>query len=58
MKDGKWIFYSEGAPLFFEDEKNYKKRIKKERLTKQILIEYCNLLGLHVDENGFWFIVT
>jgi len=58
MKDGKWIFYSEGVPLFFEDEKNYKKRIIKERLTKQILIEYCNLLGLRVDENGFWFPVT
>ena len=47
LKDGnKWIFYETGTPLYFEEIKNYKNRIKKERLNKEIMLKYCSKLNI------------
>jgi len=41
MKDGKrWVFYGNGMPLWFEETDAYKKRLKKERVTKELLLKY------------------
>jgi len=54
MKEGKWVFYSEGNLLPFEESPYYEQKMIKKRLTKQILIEYCKKLGLFIDDEGFW----
>jgi hypothetical protein len=46
LKDTKWIFFEKGEPLFFEEPENYTKKIKKDRLDKEIMIKYCNKLGI------------
>jgi len=54
MKEGKWVFYSEGNLLPFEESQYYEQKMIKKRLTKQILIEYCKALGLFIEEEEFW----
>jgi len=54
MKDGKWVFYEKGEPLQFENLENYKQKIIKKRLTKQILIEYCKKIELPIQQDDFW----
>ncbi|WP_310602695.1 hypothetical protein [Anaerosporobacter sp.] len=54
MKEGKWYFYSEGEPLYFEEQKHYENKMIKKRLTKQILIDYCKELGLFIENENFW----
>ena len=41
MKEGRWLFYSEGTPLSFEKTDYYKRVRKKERLNKDILPDSC-----------------
>jgi hypothetical protein len=54
MKEGKWIFYQQGEALSFEDLSNYKQRMIKKRVTRQILIDYCEKLGLLIRNETFW----
>ncbi len=53
MKDPRWAFYEKGEPLYFEDVANYKKRKIKDKVNKQILVSYCNRLGLNVEDPDF-----
>ena len=47
LKDNnKWMFYENGEPLFFENKKNYKNKLKKDKMNKDILINYCNELKI------------
>jgi hypothetical protein len=46
LKDTQWIFFEKGEPLFFEETENYTRKIKKDRLNKEIMIKYCNKLGI------------
>jgi hypothetical protein len=48
--DGQWVFYQAGTPLWFEDTAQYKKCLKKERLTKNMLLTYCLQLNLISDK--------
>ena len=51
MKDGnKWVFYEDGTPLWFEETNDYKKRLKKERVTKELLLKYCMELRILSDK--------
>jgi len=54
MKDGKWIFHSEGEPLHFEKQEAYESRLIKNRVTRQLLTDYCDHLGLFIEEEAFW----
>ena len=55
IEPGKTImFYSEGTPLSFEKTDYYKRARKKERLNKDILLEYCRAIGLLVENERFW----
>lgn len=54
LDDTRWVFYEEGEPLFFEDVNNYKARMKKKRLTKEILLDYMSKYGINfydIDSN-------
>ena len=47
LKDNsKWTFYENGEPLFFENKENYKNKLKKDKINKDILINYCNELKI------------
>jgi len=46
MWDSKWDFYELGQPLFFENTEQYKVRLKKRRLTIDMVIEYTKFLGV------------
>jgi hypothetical protein len=48
--DDKWVFYESGTPLFFEETENYKTKIKKNRLNKEIMLKYCGKLNI-IKEN-------
>lgn len=54
MKDPKWTFFEKGIPLWFENTDNYKKRLIKDRLNHEILVSYCNLLGIDIFNNDFF----
>jgi hypothetical protein len=49
-EDGRWIWDEHGRPLPFEDTSHYRRRLKRDRLTRPILITYLAALGLHVDD--------
>ena len=51
LKENKWVFHEQGEPLPFENKDYYAARIKKERLNKPIMSEYCEHLA--IAKNGF-----
>ena len=51
LKEGKtWTFFEDGKPLFFEEVNYYKNKLKKLKLNKEIILNYCNKLGI---TNGY-----
>ena len=54
IKEDKWVFCSIGDAVSIEDVQHYKKRNIKDRLNKQILIEYCQKLDLSIFDDNFW----
>ena len=54
MQDPKWIFYEQGEVLPFENTANYEKKRIKDRLNKEIIIEYCSRLGFDITGDNFW----
>ena len=50
----KWLFFSRGDILDFENPLYYKKKIIKERLNKDILVEYCYKNDLNVRDFSFF----
>lgn len=44
----KWLFYESGEPLSFEHVECYSTRLKKERLTKDMVVEYMRLSGYDI----------
>ena len=54
LRENRWIFYEEGEPLPFENLDYYKRRMIKDRIGNDILIEYLSKLGVNfydIDEN-------
>ncbi|MDR2546826.1 MAG: hypothetical protein LBC96_04850 [Lachnospiraceae bacterium] len=50
LKEDRWVFFEQGAPLPFEDTAYYNARQKRERLSKEIMLEYCE--SLEIAKNG------
>ncbi len=53
-QDPKWTFYEKGLPLEFEDVARYQRRLKRERLDRQLLLHYLSAMGWDVGEPRFW----
>lgn len=53
-ENNSWEFVSKGLPLPFENVLNYKKKAIKNRLNKEILIDYCIQNGLNVLDDTFF----
>lgn len=55
MRDERgWQFFSSGHAEPFESEEFYERRLKKDRLSRDILIEYLAELGWNIDTPEFW----
>jgi hypothetical protein len=50
LKENKWVFYEEGTPLSFENTVYYNAKLKRERLSKEVMFEYCE--RLEISKNG------
>lgn len=46
IKENRWVFYEEGPPRDFECTEYYRRAIKKKRLNKDIILEYCTKAGI------------
>ena len=51
---GRVDFEESGSPLSFEDLSNYEKRLKKDRLTIEMVEEYCKYFGLQIFDLDFY----
>ncbi|MCR5395036.1 MAG: hypothetical protein K6E86_06565 [Bacteroidales bacterium] len=47
LREDRWIFYEEGEPLPFENLDYYKRRMIKERIGNDVIIEYLSKLGVN-----------
>lgn len=47
-------FYISGTPLPFENEGYYSRRLKKNRINADIILEYMNALGWNMIDDYFW----
>ena len=43
-----------GNPLPFENEDYYFRRLKKDRINADIILEYMNALGWNMLDDSFW----
>lgn len=53
-KENKWVFYEKGPENKIEEKEFYKRRVRKERLNKEILIRYLKKTGVileNIDKN-------
>lgn len=53
-REPQWVFYEEGIPLPFENVDLYSKRLKKDRLNKDIILQYMSIAGWHLLSKDFW----
>jgi hypothetical protein len=53
-EDNEWVFFQKGDPLWFENTTYYERQEVNTRLNKDILIEYCEKLGLQVRQDDFF----
>ena len=54
MQDPHWDFYEIGEPFPFEQTEKYKERIKKKRLTNDMILDYAEAMGYDVRNPDFW----
>ncbi len=54
MKENKkWIFFEKGKPLDIENLNYYKKRIIKQRMNNEIIIEYLEKMKINLNKQFF-----
>lgn len=54
MQDPRWVFFEMGEPLPFEQTEKYTERIKKKRLTNDMILDYAEAMGYDVRNPDFW----
>lgn len=54
MKDDRWDFFQEGSPLGFEQTERYESRLVRDRLTRDMVLDYLEAWGAPVREEAFW----
>ena len=54
MQDPRWDFFEIGEPLPFEQTEKYTERIKKKRLTNDMILDYVEAMGYDVRKPDFW----
>ncbi|RUR66846.1 hypothetical protein EJP67_07175 [Variovorax guangxiensis] len=54
MKDERWEFLQEGSPLAFEQMERYASRLVRDRLTRDMVLDYLEAWGTPVRDEAFW----
>ena len=54
MCDPRWDFYEEGERFPFEQVEKYNERIKKKRLTNDMIKDYVTAMGWNIRDEGFF----
>jgi hypothetical protein len=54
LDSGGWEFFQEGDPLPFEDVSHYSARMKKKRVTPEIIEEYLTRYGYGTLDADYW----
>jgi len=54
MWDDRWDFYEKGEPMPFEQTENYTQRIRRKRLTNEMVLDYAKALGWDLRDPSFW----
>ena len=54
MCDPRWVFYEEGERFPFEQVEKYNERIKKKRLTNDMIKDYVTAMGWNIRDEGFF----
>lgn len=54
MCDPRWVFYEEGERFPFEQGEKYNERIKKKRLTNDMIKDYVTAMGWNIRDEGFF----
>ena len=52
--EGGWRFFEHGAPLAFEKPEAYRAKRKRDRLTVDMIGDYCLALGIDLRAEGFF----
>jgi hypothetical protein len=52
--DNQWVFFEKGPTQPFEDPSHYTHCRKRDRLNREILVQYLKKLGIHIDDPKFW----
>ena len=53
-EDSEWRFHASGEPQPFEDLSNNKKRRIRDRLNREIIVEYAHRFGADISDDSFW----
>jgi hypothetical protein len=53
-KEDEWIFFQKGPAQSFENLDYYTRRLKRDRLNREIITEYMERLGIMIREDCFW----
>ena len=54
MWDGHWDFFEQGTPFEFENIEQYKKRLKTQRLTSEMIVSYTKEFGYNITDPSFY----
>ena len=54
MWDGHWDFFEQGTPFEFENIERYKKRLKTQRLTSEMIVSYTKEFGYDITDPSFY----
>ena len=54
MWDDRWDFYEEGEPMPFEQIERYSQRLRRKRLTNDMVLDYAKALGWNLRDPAFW----
>jgi hypothetical protein len=59
MRDSdKWVFFQKGKSEDFEETSFYEHRVKRARLTREIITGYLRKNGWNIDQPSFWEAAT
>jgi hypothetical protein len=53
-QDPRWTFFEVGSALEFEDTARYLRRLKRERLDRNLLLRYLGAMGWNTGDPRFW----
>lgn len=54
FESGRWEFSTSGKPQPFEEEDAYRRRLVRERFTRDMLLGYLHALAIEADDPAFY----